>query len=50
LYFGWASCDVLILCGVEIAHVLRIVPNLLYYGVFLPFVFFRAPEAQKALR
>ena len=50
LYFGWASCDVLILCGVELAHVLRIVPNVLYYGALLPFIFARAPESQKTLR
>jgi hypothetical protein len=49
LYFGWASCDVLILCGVEQAHLLRIVPNVLYYGALLPFIFIRAPSAAKTL-
>lgn len=50
LYFGWALCDVLILCGVELGHLLRIFPNVLYYGAFLPVIFVLAPEQQKALR
>jgi hypothetical protein len=49
LYFGWASCDVLILCGIELGHFLRMVPNVLYYGALLPFIFIRAPASQKAL-
>jgi hypothetical protein len=46
LYFGWASCDVLLLCGVEAGHLLRIVPNVLYYGALLPFILLRAPPSQ----
>lgn len=49
LYAGWALCDVLILNGVAVAHVLRIVPNVLYYAVFVPFVFMRAPAPLRAL-
>ncbi len=49
LYFGWAACDALLLAGVEVAHVLRIVPNVLYYGAFLPFVLFAAPEEARAI-
>jgi hypothetical protein len=49
LYFGWASSDVLILCGVEWGHLLRIVPNVLYYGALLPFILIRAPKSQRAL-
>lgn len=49
LYFGWAACDALILAGVELGHVLRIVPNVLYYAAFLPFVFATAPEGLRAL-
>jgi hypothetical protein len=45
LYFGWASCDVLILSGVEAGHLLRIVPNVLYYGALLPFILLRAPAS-----
>lgn len=49
LYFGWALSDLVILLGVEAGHVLRIVPNVLYYGAFLPFVFFTAPPAMRAV-
>lgn len=49
LYFGWASSDVLILSGVEWGHLLRIVPNVLYYGALLPFILIRAPKSQCAL-
>lgn len=45
LYFGWATSDVLILADVELGHLLRIVPNVLYYAAFLPFVFARAPRS-----
>lgn len=44
LYFGWAFSDVLILLDLEFAHLLRIVPNVLYYGAFLVVVYVRAPE------
>ncbi len=44
-YALWIACDLLILAGVEWALVLRIVPNALYYAVFLPFVVLRAPPA-----
>jgi hypothetical protein len=47
LYFGWALCDVLILLDVELAHLLRIVPNVLYYAAFLVVVFVRAPASLK---
>jgi hypothetical protein len=47
LYFGWALSDVLILLGVAEAHLLRIVPNVLYYCAFVPFVFLRAPVSAK---
>ena len=48
LYAGWAACDVLILCGVEAGHLLRVVPNVLYYAAFLIVVFWRAPTRFKA--
>lgn len=38
LYAGWSLCDVLILAGVEFGHIARIVPNVMYYGGFLPVV------------
>jgi hypothetical protein len=44
-YYGlWAAADVLILCGVDAGWPVRLVPNQLYYGFFVPFVwrgFFR---------
>lgn len=49
LYLGWGACDLLILAGVELAHLLRIVPNVLYYAAFLPFVYARAPRSGRAL-
>lgn len=44
-YALWIAADLLILAGVEWALVFRIVPNALYYAVFLPFVVLRAPAA-----
>lgn len=44
-YALWATADVLILSGVgEPGFLLRIVPNVFYYGVFLLFVWRTAPE------
>lgn len=45
LYVGWAFCDAVILGGFEVGHVLRIVPNVLYYGVFVLFVLLTAPTS-----
>ena len=43
-YGLWATADVLILSGVtEPGYLLRVVPNTLYYGGFLPFLYFTAP-------
>jgi hypothetical protein len=42
-YAGWALADIAILAHIEIGHVLRIVPNLMYYGFFIPFAYFTAP-------
>jgi hypothetical protein len=36
-YALWAACDVLILAGAEWAWGLRVLPNQLYYGLFVPF-------------
>lgn len=49
LYFGWALSDVVILLGVDAGHLLRLVPNVLYYGAFLPFVFVTAPASLRAI-
>lgn len=45
LYFGWGACDLLLLADIELGHLLRIIPNVLYYAVFLPFVLLRAPPS-----
>ncbi len=45
LYFGWGACDLIIMAGVELGHVLRIVPNVMYYALFLPVVLLRAPPS-----
>lgn len=45
MYFGWAFCDLLIYNEIALGHVLRIVPNVVYYAAFLPFVFYAAPES-----
>ncbi|APR75706.1 Hypothetical protein A7982_01052 [Minicystis rosea] len=42
-YALWASADVLILGGADAGFALRLVPNAMYYALFLPFVAFRAP-------
>ena len=47
-YALWASSDVLILSGIDLAYLLRIVPNVLYYGLFVAFVAWRAPRELRA--
>lgn len=42
-YGLWASADIVILSGWDIGYALRLVPNFLYYGVFVPFAYFSAP-------
>ncbi len=42
-YALWAAADFLILSGWDLGFGLRLIPNLLYYGLFLPFVYARAP-------
>ncbi len=43
-YALWVLCDVLLLQGHAWALGLRILPNAMYYGLFLFFAAFRAPE------
>jgi hypothetical protein len=40
-YALWIAADVLILAGVDAAWLLRCVPNQLYYGLTVPFVWWR---------
>lgn len=38
VYYGlWALADVVILAGYDLGFLLRVIPNLLYYGLFVPF-------------
>ena len=41
-YALWVSADVLILSGIDLAYLFRIVPNVTYYGLFVPFVLLRS--------
>ncbi len=47
-YALWAAADVVILAGADFGFLLRVFPNVLYYGLFVPFVWFRAPDSLKA--
>lgn len=51
-YLLWAVADVLILAGRDEGWALRIVPNLLYYGAFVPVAYglFFAPDSVSARR
>lgn len=42
-YALWALADVIILAGVDAGFALRLVPNAMYYALFLPFVARTAP-------
>lgn len=44
-YALWAGCDVFVVLGLRQALLVRIVPNVLYYVVFVPAAFFLAPRA-----
>ena len=48
VYALWITADVLILAGYPSALLLRIVPNLLYYAAFVPFVWHTAPYEARA--
>jgi hypothetical protein len=50
LYALWATADVLILLDVELGYLLRIVPNVLYYAVFLVATVALAPRAHGGVR
>jgi hypothetical protein len=44
-YALWAASDVLILAGFDAGFALRLLPNAMYYVLFLPFVAWSAPRA-----
>ena len=43
-YLAWASADILILSGVEEGLLFRLVPNTIYYALFVPFALLSMPE------
>jgi hypothetical protein len=43
-YLGWATADVVILSGHDAGHLLRVLPNAMYYAGFIPFAWFSAPR------
>jgi hypothetical protein len=47
-YALWVLADLLLLGGFAPAYALRIVPNLMYYALYLPFVYARAPSRERA--
>jgi hypothetical protein len=44
MYASWAFADVVILRGSDLGFALRLVPNVMYYALFLPFVWLTAPK------
>lgn len=43
-YTLWASADVIILLGLDAGFLVRLVPNFMYYAVFVPFAWWTRPE------
>jgi len=46
-YLLWATCDVLVLVGFAPALAVRILPNIMYYALFLPAVYLWAPAEER---
>jgi hypothetical protein len=47
-YAGWAAADALLLLGFDdVGFALRLAPNVMYYALFLPFAWWRAPREVK---
>ncbi|RAL20378.1 hypothetical protein DL240_17510 [Lujinxingia litoralis] len=46
-YGLWAAADGVILWGMEFGHLLRVIPNLMYYALFVPFVVWSAPSMEE---
>ena len=47
-YLLWATCDVLILLGIDEGWGLRMLPNQLYYAFWVPFVYVRYAATRSA--
>ena len=43
-YVLWAGADVVILSGHDVGYLLRLLPNAMYYALFVPFAWWSAPE------
>lgn len=41
-YCLWATADIIIVAGFDVGYLIRVIPNVLYYGVFVVFVDYRA--------
>ena len=46
-YALWLVADLIIMVGVDAGFALRLVPNVMYYGLFISFVAWRAPAEVK---
>lgn len=49
-YALWILADIVILAGVRAGLLLRLVPNVLYYVVFVPLAYFTAPPSLRSAR
>lgn len=47
-YLGWALADLAILGGHDVGHLLRVIPNAMYYAGFIPFAWFTAPRSLRS--
>ncbi len=41
-YCLWAAADIIIVAGFDVGYLIRVIPNVLYYGAFVVFVDYRA--------
>ena len=47
-YVLWATSDVLVLSGVELGYLLRLVPDVIYYALWIPALWVFAPKEEVA--
>ncbi len=51
LQYGlWIAADLLLLAGIKPAFGVRLLPNIMYYALFLPFVLLTAPPEERSFR
>lgn len=46
-YVLWVTCDVLLVVGFTPAYAVRVLPNIMYYALFLPAVYALAPRGER---